>query len=57
MNSETLEMANFDKGSRGRPTQKRKWREIEAIKEQFRLRKELKEFDFADEIDLDSIEV
>ncbi|WP_232824623.1 DUF3545 family protein [Algibacillus agarilyticus] len=50
-------MANFDKGSRGRPTQKRKWREIEAIKEQFRLRKELKEFDFADEIDLDSIEV
>ncbi|MFI3246944.1 MAG: DUF3545 family protein [Ferrimonas sp.] len=35
-----------EKTTRGRSNKKRKWREIEAIKEQARLRKELEEMDF-----------
>ncbi|BBN80715.1 hypothetical protein PSECIP111951_00494 [Pseudoalteromonas holothuriae] len=37
--------------------QKRKWREIEALKDKQRLRKELQELDyFADNLDLDDLD-
>ncbi|MCF6436099.1 MULTISPECIES: DUF3545 family protein [Pseudoalteromonas] len=37
--------------------QKRKWREIEALKDKQRLRKELQELDyFADNLDLDELD-
>nr|WP_228710827.1 DUF3545 family protein [Saccharobesus litoralis] len=50
-------MANIEKASRGRPAQKRKWREIEMLKDKHRLRRELKELDFLDEVDFDSIAI
>ena len=44
------------KPTRGRPPQKRKWREIEELKEKFRLKKELEELDFGHEYSLDEID-
>ncbi|RUO70937.1 DUF3545 family protein [Pseudidiomarina salinarum] len=41
-----------DKASAG----KRKWREIEAIKEKYRLRQELQEMDFGLDLELDQLE-
>ncbi|AWB67225.1 DUF3545 domain-containing protein [Saccharobesus litoralis] len=57
MESNNTEMANIEKASRGRPAQKRKWREIEMLKDKHRLRRELKELDFLDEVDFDSIAI
>ena len=34
---------------------KRKWREIEALKERHRLKKELEEFSYFDDVDLDDL--
>jgi hypothetical protein len=36
---------------------KRKWREIEALKERHRLKKELEEFGLIDDIDLDDLAI
>ena len=44
-----------DKGSKGRT--KRKWREIEALKERHRLKKELADIDYAYELDLEALEL
>ncbi len=41
-----------DKASAG----KRKWREIEAIKEKYRLRQELQDMDFGLDLELDQLE-
>ncbi|TKB50182.1 DUF3545 family protein [Ferrimonas aestuarii] len=46
-----------EKPTRTRTNKKRKWREIEALKERHRLEKEIHDIDFAYEFDWDAIEV
>jgi len=53
--SEELKVVN-EKNDKSRGS-KRKWREIEAIKEKYRLRQELQDMDFALDIDLDEMEL
>ncbi|NTS75469.1 DUF3545 family protein [Catenovulum sp. SM1970] len=43
--------------TRGRPAQKRKWREIEEIKERQRLKKELRELGIYDEFELENMAI
>lgn len=52
--SEELNVVN-DKSEKTRNA-KRKWREIEAIKEKYRLRQELQDMDLALEVELDDME-
>ncbi|RUO80324.1 DUF3545 domain-containing protein [Idiomarina tyrosinivorans] len=52
--SEELKSVN-EKSTKGRAS-KRKWREIETIKEKYRLRQELAEMDMAFEDDLDDFD-
>ncbi|EKE85243.1 DUF3545 family protein [Idiomarina xiamenensis] len=52
--SEELQQGN-DKPSKGRAS-KRKWREIETLKEKYRLRKELSDMDSGYELDFEDIE-
>ncbi|MCM2681348.1 DUF3545 family protein [Echinimonas agarilytica] len=39
--------SSYDKSNERNSRSKRKWREIESIKEKYRLQKELDEFDFS----------
>lgn len=41
---------------RGKSRSKRKWREIEALKERYELKKELDEIDFFQELDVEDLE-
>ncbi|MEX1222730.1 Protein of unknown function [Pseudidiomarina planktonica] len=52
--SEELSVVN-DKSDKSRNS-KRKWREIEAIKEKYRLRQELQEMDFGLDVDLEEMD-
>ncbi|WP_163938252.1 DUF3545 family protein [Paraferrimonas sp. SM1919] len=45
----------IEKPTRGRAAKKRKWREIEALKERQRLMKELSDFDMEDSFDLEAV--
>ena len=53
--SEELQKVN-DKSGKGRAA-KRKWREIEQLKEKYRLREELAEMDYSLDLDLEEIEL
>ena len=53
--SEELQKVS-DKSSKGR-AKKRKWREIEQLKEKYRLREELAEMDYSLDLDLEEIEL
>ncbi|MAD52522.1 MULTISPECIES: DUF3545 family protein [unclassified Idiomarina] len=53
--SEELQKVS-EKSSKGRTT-KRKWREIEQLKEKYRLREELTDIDSSFDIDLEEIEL
>ncbi|MFC6438986.1 DUF3545 family protein [Bowmanella sp. JS7-9] len=46
-----LTLLDIDLNSKGK-NKKRKWREIEALQDEYRLRKELEEFDLLEEYDL-----
>lgn len=50
----TEELGNNEKSSKGRA--KRKWREIEALKERQRLEKELMDIDYCYDLESDDLE-
>lgn len=54
-NSEEMQKVN-DKSGKGRAA-KRKWREIEQLKEKYMLRDELSGMDYSLELDLEEIEL
>ncbi|WP_404401599.1 DUF3545 family protein [Idiomarina seosinensis] len=53
--SEELQQVS-EKSSKGRAT-KRKWREIEQLKEKYQLREELAEMDYCYDLDLEQIDL
>jgi uncharacterized protein with WD repeat len=53
--SEELQKVS-DKSSKGRAA-KRKWREIEQLKEKYRLKEELAEMDYSYDLDLEELDL
>ncbi|WP_406664067.1 DUF3545 family protein [Gallaecimonas sp. GXIMD1310] len=43
--------------SKGRSNKKRRWREIETLKEKYRLKRELEDLDWSTDYDLDAIDL
>lgn len=43
--------------SKGRGSKKRRWREIETLKEKYRLKRELEDLDWSTDYDLDAIDL
>lgn len=43
--------------SKGRGNKKRRWREIETLKERYRLKRELEDLDWSTDYDLDAIDL
>ncbi|GAA5216738.1 DUF3545 family protein [Corallincola platygyrae] len=52
-----FEVAGQDRTPKGSRQKKRKWREIESIKDKFRLKKELQDIDWAHDFEMDDLEI
>lgn len=55
--SELLSMLDIESRPAKTKTKKRKWREIEAIQDRYRLRKELEEMDVSLEAELEQLNI
>ncbi len=55
-NQDILSLIDIDSRSSKSSKKKRKWREIEAIQDQYRLRKELADIDLSIEFELEQME-
>ncbi len=52
MDNSDVTLLDIDLSNRKGKNKKRKWREIEAIQDEYKLRKELEEIDLFDEFDI-----